>query len=304
MELDLSGVADFLVLIEEGHYGRAAARLHMTTSALSKRIQRLEHQVGARLLVRGPTGTVGPTASGARFAQDAGPLLAAARAARAAARAVMDPFIVRLGIPGGFDHLPTGLLLTEVRLRLLQRCPGTRLVCHPLPIPAVHSSLLDHHVDVVWGAFGKAPSCLDVAPAGAFQRVAVLPAGHRLADAGHLTASDILDLPLQRNPAIPADWMAPFFLGDIRPARQARLVDVDASTATAAFQQVLRGEAVTTGVSWLTAHLDPRLRAVSVTDLPWVPVYVSRRRHDRRASVLTLFDVVSHVASTATPPPL
>jgi DNA-binding transcriptional LysR family regulator len=38
MELDLSGVASFLVLGEEVHFGRAAARLHLTQSALSKNV--------------------------------------------------------------------------------------------------------------------------------------------------------------------------------------------------------------------------------------------------------------------------
>jgi DNA-binding transcriptional LysR family regulator len=48
MDLDLSCVASFLVLLDERHYGRAAAKLNLTSSALSKRIQRLERQVGVR----------------------------------------------------------------------------------------------------------------------------------------------------------------------------------------------------------------------------------------------------------------
>lgn len=51
-DLDLSSVASFLVLAEEEHYARAAQRLHLTPSALTKRMQRLERQIGAVLLVR------------------------------------------------------------------------------------------------------------------------------------------------------------------------------------------------------------------------------------------------------------
>src|SRR5919112_4021714 len=85
-DLDLSCVAKFLVVLEEGHYGRAAARLHLSTSAVSRCISRLERQVGVTLLERDASGTVGPTAPGLRFAQKAEPLLAAAREAREAAR--------------------------------------------------------------------------------------------------------------------------------------------------------------------------------------------------------------------------
>lgn len=87
MDLDLSCVASFLILVEEANYGRAAERLHVSASALTKRIQRLEHQIGVPLLVRDPSRVTGPTPAGARFAIEAGALMAAARSARAVARA-------------------------------------------------------------------------------------------------------------------------------------------------------------------------------------------------------------------------
>ena len=81
-DLDLGCVADLLVVIEEGSYRRAAVRLYRSPSALSRRIQRLERQVGVPLLLRGPAGTVGATAAGVAFAAEAVPLLDAARTAR------------------------------------------------------------------------------------------------------------------------------------------------------------------------------------------------------------------------------
>ncbi|MFC7648577.1 LysR family transcriptional regulator [Streptosporangium lutulentum] len=56
MDLDLGLVADFLVLVKERHYGRAAGRLHLTSSALTKRIHRLERQLGVALVERSPAG--------------------------------------------------------------------------------------------------------------------------------------------------------------------------------------------------------------------------------------------------------
>jgi DNA-binding transcriptional LysR family regulator len=51
-DLDLRSIRCLLVLADEGHYGRAALRLHMSQSGLSRAIVSLEQSVGARLLVR------------------------------------------------------------------------------------------------------------------------------------------------------------------------------------------------------------------------------------------------------------
>ncbi|GII61016.1 hypothetical protein Skr01_11010 [Sphaerisporangium krabiense] len=87
MDLDLGLVADFLVLVQERHYGRAAVRLHLTSSALTKRVRRLERQLGVALVERDPAGVLAVTSAGRRFAAAAVPLIAQAGAARDSARA-------------------------------------------------------------------------------------------------------------------------------------------------------------------------------------------------------------------------
>jgi DNA-binding transcriptional LysR family regulator len=52
--LDLRLLPSFLVLAQELHFSRAAARLHVAQPALSQQIARLERQVGARLFDRPP----------------------------------------------------------------------------------------------------------------------------------------------------------------------------------------------------------------------------------------------------------
>lgn len=56
MTLDLRQLECFLAVAEELNVGRAAIRLHMTQPPLTRRIQRLEHDIGAPLFVRTPKG--------------------------------------------------------------------------------------------------------------------------------------------------------------------------------------------------------------------------------------------------------
>lgn len=296
VDLDLASVASFLVLLEEAHYGRAAARLNITPAALTKRIQRLEGQVGVALLVRDATGVSGPTPAGARFARRAGPLLAAARAAQAAARAEPPPLVLRLGVLGHLGEWPERRELVEVGRRVRRWYPNVRLVCRPVPFSAVHSCLLDSAVDVVWGATATAPPAVDLSPLVDCERAGVVAASHELAEASQLHAGDLIDLPLLYNPAVPVEWMAPFVLGDVRPARQARLVPIDATDCAAVFTLAARRHALTI-TPRLVTRPGPRLRPLRLVGLPPVSFDAARRRADQRAAVRTLLEILPRVAA-------
>ena len=79
--VDLRLLRYFVAVVDEGHIGRAAERLHMTQPPLSRAMQRLEADIGAPLLVRTPTG-VRPTGTGAVLHEEARGLLAHAEAVR------------------------------------------------------------------------------------------------------------------------------------------------------------------------------------------------------------------------------
>lgn len=84
--LELSQLRCFVAVAEELHFGRAAARLHMTQPPLSRQIQLLEHAVGVQLLER-TSRSVRLTAAGAALYAEAAALLRrAGEAAEAAAR--------------------------------------------------------------------------------------------------------------------------------------------------------------------------------------------------------------------------
>jgi DNA-binding transcriptional LysR family regulator len=72
--IEMKHLQSFLTLAEEGHVGRAAARLGIEQSPLSRRLQALEEAVGVKLFDRTPRG-VTLTAAGREFRAGVVPVL-------------------------------------------------------------------------------------------------------------------------------------------------------------------------------------------------------------------------------------
>jgi DNA-binding transcriptional LysR family regulator len=134
--MELRQLRYFVTLAAELHFGRAAEREHIVQSALSQQLQRLERELGVRLLDRS-THHVSLTAAGAMFLAEAQQILAHAdRAAGAARNAAGAVAALRAGIiDSGYDSMP--LILREVQARF----PG--LVIHQVEasVPGSTSSL-------------------------------------------------------------------------------------------------------------------------------------------------------------------
>ncbi len=123
--VELRTLRYFVAVAEERHFGRAAARLHMSQPPLSRAIRQLESEVGATLFDRSPTG-VGLTRVGAVLLDEARALLEQAdrvgtRVAAAAGNANLtigilgdatDPGITRLAAAYRHRHPEV-----EIRIR-------------------------------------------------------------------------------------------------------------------------------------------------------------------------------------------
>ena len=296
MELDLGLASSFLVLAEEGHYGRAAARLHVTSPALTKRIQRLERQLGAVLLQRGPAGVVRVTAAGLRFAEAAGPLLAHAEAARQAARHGPARYTVRIGVPAGARPSLAGVDLAKITRDLHRSYPEAHFTCHDIPFPELNECLGDKAVDVLWTSAPVRNSMVDSHPLNVDTAlVGVVGARHRWAEAGSVDVAAFCDEPMLFNPAVSEEWMAPFWLADIRPRREARLVETLATDADQVLLGVAGGDTVLAMVASDGPRLGSGLRAVTLIGAARMGFHAARRHTDRRDAVLGLIEAFEAV---------
>ena len=116
---EFSQLRCFVVLAEELHFGRAAARLHMTQPPLSRQIQLLEHQIGAQLVERSSR-NVHLTASGRGFLPEAREILRLAESASLSARRVSrgEAGSINIGFTAssGYRFLPGLILACRERL--------------------------------------------------------------------------------------------------------------------------------------------------------------------------------------------
>jgi DNA-binding transcriptional LysR family regulator len=172
MDLDVAQVRAFVRTAEELHFGRAAGTLSVSQQALSKRIARLESQLGTKLFQRGGNG-VRLTEAGRRFLPPARQTVAAADAAVAAAVGKDRPLRVDV-----WGHLYAPMrTLAQVAGRA-----GKLALGHGRDLSSVTTALLHGDIDA---AFGRVHPPL---PAGLAHRLvrlepvdAVLSADHPLA---------------------------------------------------------------------------------------------------------------------------
>ncbi|MGJ6964003.1 LysR family transcriptional regulator [Streptosporangium sp. G11] len=288
MDLDLGLVADFLVLVREEHYGRAAGRLHLTSSALTKRIQRLERQVGVALVERGPTGVLAVTPAGRRFAIAAEPLIAQADAARESARDTPARHTLRIGVPAGLGAVLRQTHMAGIAREIRRGFPETRLVRHDIALPALTRCLLEHRIDVLWNMAPVRHPAVDSYPLSASARIGVVAARHPLADAETMNVEDFSKQPILYNPACADEWMNQFWLGDVRSRREARLIEIDAGDFTRVLRRTVDGTAVMATFAEIAPLLGPGLRVVTLTGAAPVVFHIACRRTDRRGAVHAL----------------
>jgi DNA-binding transcriptional LysR family regulator len=189
--MELRQLRYFVTLAEELHFGRAAEREHIVQSALSQQVQRLERELGTRLLERS-THHVALTAAGAVLLVEARQILAHAdRAAQAARNAAGASVPLRVGvIDSSYDSMPQ--ILHEVQARY----PGLAIHQVEASVPEQYRQLADGRLDVGVGRAAHAPAQIASLLFRQDPLGVLVPTGHPFAELSEVTVAALAEEPL------------------------------------------------------------------------------------------------------------
>ncbi|QCS65041.1 LysR family transcriptional regulator [Achromobacter denitrificans] len=121
MTLSIRSLQHFAVLAEEKHFSRAAQRLHLTQSALTRSIQALEASLGLVLVDRASTGVV-PTQAGRTVLERAQRILGETRDLRREAELIRGHDTGRVSL--GVGVFPAAGFLSPLLVRIAREHPG------------------------------------------------------------------------------------------------------------------------------------------------------------------------------------
>ncbi|MER6182009.1 LysR substrate-binding domain-containing protein [Streptomyces sp. NPDC001652] len=179
----------FAAVADQLHFGPAADELHIAQPVLSRQIRALEQDLGAPLFTRDRHG-VALTDAGRQLLADAGPLLACADAVRRrVSLAARGSQRLMVGFRAGIPVIPAARAFGA-------RYPDVVVDVQRIEVDDQAPMLLDGRIDVAYVRLPIDDTGLRVTPLYTEPRVAVLPAGHRLAAKEEVAESYLVGEPL------------------------------------------------------------------------------------------------------------
>jgi DNA-binding transcriptional LysR family regulator len=198
-DVDLRKLRYFVTVAEHLHFGRAAEALHIAQPVLSRQIRALEEELKAPLFVRDKRATE-LTPAGRQLLADAGPLLASADALRRrVTRAARGSGSFTIGF------MP-GLMVTGAVRALAGRHPQLTVNVLRTNWDDQTAVLHDGRADVSYIRLPVDQSGLKIQALLTEPRVAVFPAGHRLAGKDAIAIADLADEHLLQDPSAVPEW--------------------------------------------------------------------------------------------------
>lgn len=186
--MNLRDLKYLVALADTGHFGRAAAKSHVSQPTLSAQIKKLEEQLGVLLLERRPR-HVALTEVGARVVARARRILQEAGDITELARASRDPLAGALKVA----FIPTlgPYLLPLVTPRIRKQLPRLQLLLYEYQTGALLERLRAGELDLGVLALGVDVSGLEVLPLHEEAFTLAVPAGHRLAKKNAVRPDDL-----------------------------------------------------------------------------------------------------------------
>lgn len=191
--MELRHLRCFLAVAEELHFARAAARLHIEQSPLSRTIKELEEDLGARLFDRN-TRSTRLTRAGLAFLEHVPRVFAAVTQARDSVRAASSGFQgqLRIAISGGVSQVRLSALLSLCR----EEEPDTDIRLDEIPQAQQFRGLETDLYDAGFSQSSEVGESLIAIPAWNDPVVVAVPARHPLLIHKKLPLDEVLRYPL------------------------------------------------------------------------------------------------------------
>ncbi|MEB3034429.1 LysR family transcriptional regulator [[Mycobacterium] nativiensis] len=282
----------FVVVAEELHFSRAAARVYLAQQALSRQIKDLEDEVGVKLLERN-TRNVALTPAGEVFLEGARAVLAAldgaAGAAQQAARGLVGT--LRLGyLPGAALEL-TASIMDE----FAERHPDVVVEMKEFQVSDPSAGLASRASDVAFLRLPQNTAKIATEILAVDPVVAMVAASHRHAGRESVSARELIDDPITQSGSVDAAHHAFWGLQAARSdAGPAEVVYVNSITEEA---QVVAAGAAIAVTSAAAAHYMPAIgiRFVPIDDWPGSAIAVGWNDDDPSPLVGRFVDVARTV---------
>lgn len=300
VDLNLRQLRYLVAVVDEGHFGRAAAKLLITPPALTQQIRKLEREVGFALLDRDRHPVI-PTPSGQRFLHEVRTLvdsgLRAAAIARCEARRQQHRFDL------GFVVTPLGRLTRPVLDVFAAELGPEVLRLVELSFGDQTAAVLDGRVDAafVWGPADEPR--LRIERALAAPRVLAVARSHPLSRRTSVQIAEIRDeVFVQLGHDLVSEAWSRWWSVDPRPDGSPVRYGPVVHTIAEFLEEVATGRAVAITSELLgDSNARPDVCLVPIDDVAWSEVLLCTRPNDPSPMVDLLRRVVAQsIRSTAT----
>lgn len=183
----------FLAVAEELHFARAAERLHIEQSPLSRAIRELEEELGAQLFVRTSRSTR-LTLAGKLLMENAPRVLLALDQARESEKAAANGFHGRLRVALSDGITPSRLPALLARCR--EEDPEIEIRLFEVPLAQQLSGLRDDLYDAGFSMADEVGDGIIIEPAWEDELMVAMPARHELLAHRRVPLDEVLQHPL------------------------------------------------------------------------------------------------------------
>ena len=191
--MELRHLRYFLAVAEELHFARAAERLHIEQSPLSRAIRELEEELGAQLFVRTSRSTR-LTLAGKLLMENAPRVLLALDQARESVKAAANGFQGRLRVALSDGITPSRLPALLARCR--EEDPEIEIRLFEVPLAQQLSGLRDDLYDVGFSMADEVGDGIIIEPAWEDELMVAMPARHELLAHKRVPLDEVLQHPL------------------------------------------------------------------------------------------------------------